>query len=402
MAEAGGVHRRGDDRLAVGVTAGALVVAQQVRDPGQVLGELPVWSGVGRFGQQRVADAGRGVQVGGGEPGRDIDDPAAGGIDPGRVAAGQLGQRFQQTPGGPGRIGGSGPGARRSGVGGPLLRPHGGDDQAALTLEEVGQAAQHRRAAVGVGVLAQLAQPQHCAIRDPRLQPRRQRAGVQRVIHPPVRKPVGDCLVGGAGLARGGPAADHHQPAGGHGGVQDGPQQLIVRPADIRRHRSAADHLVHAQLHRSPLGRPAAIGRLSRGAGQRAPAQVRGRQAAQDRHGNSGHAQVKQDRQQQRQRGRGQRRQACAPRTRATRRPARAPASQTVHHRRDTPLSPHAPKNAYGRPGFVTACGRGRARPGAAAAPQRSPGRTWPATAPKYDLTGPSASASRCRPRRHA
>jgi integrase len=34
--------------------------------------------------------------------------------------------------------------------------------------------------------------------------------------------------------------------------------------------------------------------------------------------------------------------------------------------------------------------------PGGAAAPRRSPARTWPATAPTYDLTGPSASASLC------
>jgi hypothetical protein len=45
-------------------------------------------------------------------------------------------------------------------------------------LKQVGQAAQHRRAAVGVSVLAQLAQPQHRAGRDPGIQPRLQRAGV--------------------------------------------------------------------------------------------------------------------------------------------------------------------------------------------------------------------------------
>ena len=266
MAEPGGVHRRGDDRLAVGVTAGPVITVQQVGDPGQVLGDLPVLPGArgrrGRFRQHRIAGAGRGFQLGGGEPVRDVDDPAAGGIDPGGVAAGELGQPLQQPPGRPGRVGGSGPGARRGGVGVPLLGPHGGDDQAALAFEQVGQAAQHRRAAVGVGVLAQLAQPQHRAGRDPGIQPRCQRAGVQRVVQLPVRKPVRDRLVGGAGLARRGPAADHHQPAGGHRRVQDGPQQLIVRPADIRRHRPAADHLVHAQLHRIPLRRPAAIGRL--------------------------------------------------------------------------------------------------------------------------------------------
>ena len=296
VAEPGGVHRRGDDRLAVGVTAGPGIAAQQVRDPGQVLGDLPVLpggrGGRGRFGQHRVTGAGRGVQVGGGEPVRDVDDPAAGRIDPGRVAAGELGQPLKQPPGRPGRISGAGPGARRSGIGVPLLGPHGGDDHVAFPVEQVGQAAQHRRAAVSVGVLAQLTQPQHRAGRDPGLQPRRQRGGIQRVVQPPVRKPVGDRLVGGAGLARRRSAADHHQPTGGHRRVQDGPQQLIVRPADIRRHRPAADHLVHAQLHRIPLGRRAARGRLFHGggfwradhAGHRQPGQVQGRQRAQDRH----------------------------------------------------------------------------------------------------------------------
>ena len=178
--------------------------------------------------------------------------PRAGSI-PGGVGAGELGQPPEQPPGHPGRIGGAGPGARRGGVGSPLLGPHGGDDQVTLTCEQVGQAAQHRRAAVSVGVLAQLTQPQHRAGRDPGLQPLLERGGVQRVIQLPVRQPVGDSLVGGAGLARGRPAADHHQPAGGHRRVQDRPQQLIVRPADIRRHRAAADHLVHAQIHRIPL-----------------------------------------------------------------------------------------------------------------------------------------------------
>ena len=136
MAEPGGVHRRGDDRLPIGVTARPGVAVQQVRDPGQVLGDLPGLPGSGRrrgrFGQHRVAGGGRGLQVGGGELGRDVDDPAAGRIDPGRVGAGELGQPLEQPPGRPGRIGGSGPGARRGGVGSPLLGPHGGDDQVAL------------------------------------------------------------------------------------------------------------------------------------------------------------------------------------------------------------------------------------------------------------------------------
>ena len=165
VAEPDGVHRRGDDRLAVRVTAGPVITVQQVRDPGQVLGDLPVLPGArgrrGRFCQHRIAGPGRGFQVGGGKPWRDVDDPAADGIDRGGVAAGELGQRLQQPPGRPGRIGGPGlePRARRGGISVPLLRPHGGDEQAALTNDQVGQAAQHLRAAVGVGVLAQLTQP---------------------------------------------------------------------------------------------------------------------------------------------------------------------------------------------------------------------------------------------------
>jgi hypothetical protein len=163
VAEPGGVYRRLDDRLPVRVVGGPVITLPQVRDPSQILGELPVLPGArgrrGRFCQPRVAGAGRGFQVGDSEPVRNGDDPAAGGIDPGGVAAGQLGESLEQPPGGPGgsgRIGSSRPGAGRASVGGPLLGPHGRDDQVALTLEQVGQAAQHRRAAVGVGVLVPL------------------------------------------------------------------------------------------------------------------------------------------------------------------------------------------------------------------------------------------------------
>ena len=173
-------------------------------------------------------------------------------------------------------------------------------------MEQVGHAGQHRRAAVGVGVLAQLTQPQHRAGRDPGLQPRRERGCVQRVVQLPVRQPGGDGFVGGAGLARGRAAADHHQPAGGHRRVQDGAQQLIVRPADIGRQRPATDHLMHAQIHRIPLPRQVTIGRRLHCAGfwradhtgHRQIGQVQGRHGAQDRHHHRGHAQVKQERQQ--------------------------------------------------------------------------------------------------------
>ena len=84
--------------------------------------------------------------------------PRAGSIPAGSRPV-SSGSRSSSRPAVPAGSAASGPGARRGGVGGPLLGPHGGDEQAALTIEQVGQAAQHRRAAVGVGVLAQLTQP---------------------------------------------------------------------------------------------------------------------------------------------------------------------------------------------------------------------------------------------------
>ena len=82
VAEPGGVHRCGDDRLTIWVTAVPRIAVEQVGDPGQVLGDLPVLPGIGcrrgRRREHRVAGAGRSFQVGGGEPVRDVDDPAAG------------------------------------------------------------------------------------------------------------------------------------------------------------------------------------------------------------------------------------------------------------------------------------------------------------------------------------
>src|SRR4029077_20048925 len=45
--EPGSIHRRGDDRLAVGVTAGPGIAVEQVWDTSQVLGNLPFLPGVG-------------------------------------------------------------------------------------------------------------------------------------------------------------------------------------------------------------------------------------------------------------------------------------------------------------------------------------------------------------------
>jgi len=205
VAESGGVHRRCNDRLPVGIAAGPGITKQQVRDPGQVLGHLPLLPGARgrrhRSGQHRVAGAGRGGHLCGGEPVRDVDDPAPGRIDPRRVTTGQLGQPLEQPPNDPGRVSRPGPRARRGNKSGPLLGPHTGDYEMAFTLEQVGQAAQHGRAAVGVGILAQLAQPQHGAGRDPGIQPLLERGDVQRVVQLPVRKPPGHHFVDVEALA---------------------------------------------------------------------------------------------------------------------------------------------------------------------------------------------------------
>src|SRR5690349_14775847 len=77
VTEAGRVHGRGDHRLAVAVTGRALVPAQQGRPAGQALGDLPVRTGGSRRGGQHgVAPYGGGRDLLGGEPGRDVDNPA--------------------------------------------------------------------------------------------------------------------------------------------------------------------------------------------------------------------------------------------------------------------------------------------------------------------------------------
>jgi hypothetical protein len=95
VAQPSGVHRRGDDRLAGGIAARPGIAVEQIGDAGQVLRDLPVLpgGGCGFSGghEHRVASAGRSVQVGGGEPGPDVDDAAAARIDPGEVATGEFG-----------------------------------------------------------------------------------------------------------------------------------------------------------------------------------------------------------------------------------------------------------------------------------------------------------------------
>ena len=238
MAEPGRVHRRTKDRLPIGVAAQPFVAVQQVGYPGQVLSDLPIvafaGSRLGRFGQRWVAGASGGGQVGGRESVRHVDHSAAGWVNPRRGTVGQFLHALQQQPDRPSRVSGSGPGGGCGGIGVPVLGPHGRDGQAAIALQQVGQAAQHRRAPVGVSVLAQLTEPQHGTSLDAVLQPISQRARVQRIIQPPVRQNIRDRLIGGPGLAGRGSAAYHHQPARGYRRVQDSAQQLIMRPADIR------------------------------------------------------------------------------------------------------------------------------------------------------------------------
>jgi len=125
----------------------------------------------------------------------------------------------------------------------------------AFAVQQFGQAAQRRRATVGVGIPAQLTQPQHGPGRDPGFQPRHKRGSGRRILQRPVRKPACHRLIGGARLASASLATNHDQPAAGHLRVQHQPQQLIMRPAHIHRHRPvrpAARHRVHTQLGRLP------------------------------------------------------------------------------------------------------------------------------------------------------
>jgi hypothetical protein len=73
---------------------------------------------------------------------------------------------LEQLVGYPGRIGHSGRGAGRSDIGGPVLWPQSGDQVAGI-IEQVRQAGQYSWTVVGVGVLAQLTQPQDRGSRTP-------------------------------------------------------------------------------------------------------------------------------------------------------------------------------------------------------------------------------------------
>ena len=261
VAEAGDVHRRGEDRPAARVAAGAGVAAQQPGHPGQVLGDLPVRAGRGRGGgQHRVAAPGRLGQLGRGESGRHVQEPAAVvGTDRGRVIERELVQSGEHPPGQPGWVARAAPRADRGDVGVPLPGPDSRHHQVAVLVEQVVQAVQRGRAAVRVRVPAQLAQPQHGPGRDARLEPRGQRRRGPRVFQRPLRQQLGDRLPGGPGGAGAGLAADHHQPAVGHRRRQYHPQPFVVRPPDVRRQRATTSDRVHTQLGRRPLPGQAGI-----------------------------------------------------------------------------------------------------------------------------------------------
>ena len=258
VAEPGGVHRRGQDRPAARVAARVGVAAQQPRDPGQVLGDLPVRAGRGHGGgQHRVAAPGRLGQLGGGEPGRHVHEPAAViGADRGRVIQRKLVQPGEHPPGQPGRVARAAPGADRGYVGVPLPGPDGRHDQVAVLVEQVVQAVQRGRAVVRVRVPAQLAEPQHGPGRDARLEPRGQRRRGPRVLQRPLRQQLGDRLPCGPGGAGAGLAADHHQSAG-----------RATGGANITRSRSSCGRRTYAGS-----GPPPATGCTPSSAGVHCPA----------------------------------------------------------------------------------------------------------------------------------
>jgi hypothetical protein len=236
VAEPAGVHRGGDDRLPVGVGTRSVVAGQQIAGPGQILDDLPVRPGGGRRGQRRIAAFGGGGHLLGGEPVRDVDHAAIGGIVRGQIVLGEYVEPGQQPPDHRGRVGGAEPSRRRGGVAVPVPGPDGSDGHhAAVIVKQVIEVVQDRCAAVGVRVVAQLTQPQHGPRRDPGLKPGRERGNGRRVLHHPVRKHVRDCLVDGPGGAGQRVAADHHQPAVLRRRVQDRTQPLVVRPAGIGR-----------------------------------------------------------------------------------------------------------------------------------------------------------------------
>jgi hypothetical protein len=220
-----------------------------------------------------------------------------------------------------------------------VLVPYGGDEQVAFTVKQIGQASQHRRAAVGVGVLAHFAQPRHRAGRDPEssrdlarrrsagtpaaisaadlLPLRRRRATSRSRIRPGLTSADWPGPQGPAPL----PAACHAD--GGCRAASGGRRPRGPRPALP-----------------DPIALPSACG-LASSPWQEPQDSPPTEQAADHERGSSSNAQVKQERQQGAgpgQRGRHQRGPSRPPRPRATPQGLRTPAPHILHHRTDTPV----------------------------------------------------------------
>src|SRR5258708_2324365 len=123
------VPQRERAELVLAYTAAVLV---------EVVGDLVPGDAGACYGRDRLQGPGggagcrggrRGGRVAGGNRGGGGAAPAAGGIAPGRAGTGEAGQPLQQPPSHARRICGPGTGPGRGRVGGPLLGPHGGDDQ---------------------------------------------------------------------------------------------------------------------------------------------------------------------------------------------------------------------------------------------------------------------------------
>ena len=220
-AQAAGIHRGVDQRPGGG--RGVAVPGQQLRRPGQELDHLPVACRPGRQHQPRVCRPGELAHLRRGERGGHGD-----------VVPGQQVPRLRVPVLTVGRAGGQGV---------PELGPHGGQHQYRGPAGVAQQRPQPGRDLLarligGVEVELGLVQPHHRPRPDARqLAQRRIRAGrVDRMPQPPRRVLVPEHLQGlpaGPGLARGGPAHQHRDPA-----------------ATVRRHvHHLAQHLIMLARH---------------------------------------------------------------------------------------------------------------------------------------------------------
>jgi hypothetical protein len=128
VAEPGGVYRRGDDRLPIRVTAGPLITVDQIGEPRPGTGSIARGCPVPAAARSSSLNS----------SGTSMTPPPTGSIRSG------VWQRLEEHPGG---RGGAGPGLRGR-AGDPVPGPDGGDDQLAVTVMQVIEAAQHLVAAV--------------------------------------------------------------------------------------------------------------------------------------------------------------------------------------------------------------------------------------------------------------